>query len=60
MCDAFSVRTKNVFAGSSPNAFLAWWLPLARHTTRLTDLLTLIGFADGEGKREIAWWNGWD
>jgi len=34
--------------------------PSARRTTRLTDLLTLIGFADGEEKREIAWWNGWD
>ena len=33
--------------------------PSARRTTRLSDLLTLIGFADGEGKPEVAWWNGW-
>ena len=34
--------------------------PYARRTTRLTDLLTLIGFADGEEKQETAWRKGWD
>jgi hypothetical protein len=31
----------------------------ARRTARLADLLTLIGFADGEAKRDATWWNGW-
>ncbi len=47
MCDAFSVRTKPVSAGSSTFRLPGVVAPSARRTTRLTDLLTLIGFALG-------------
>ena len=33
--------------------------PYARRTTRLTDIFTLIGFADGEGKPGGGWWQAW-
>jgi len=33
--------------------------PYARRTARLSDLLTLIGFADGEAKRDAISWNEW-
>jgi hypothetical protein len=33
--------------------------PYARRTTRLTELFTLIGFADGEGKPASGWLMEW-
>jgi hypothetical protein len=33
--------------------------PYARRTTRLTDVFTLIGFADRVGKQESAWQQVW-
>ena len=33
--------------------------PYARRTGRLTDVFTLIGFADRAEKQENAWWQGW-
>lgn len=47
MSDAFSARTRNVSAGSSTPRLPGVVAPYARRTTRLTDLLTLIGFAMG-------------
>ncbi len=47
MSDAFSARTRNVSAGSSTPRLPGVVAPYARRTTRLTDLLMLIGFAMG-------------
>ena len=33
--------------------------PYARRTRRLSDVFTLIGFADRAQKQENAWWQGW-
>ena len=47
MRQVFTERLSNVVA------------PYARRTTRLMDLFTLIGFADGEGKPESGWLMEW-
>jgi transposase len=46
---------RQIFTERVPNVVA----PSARRTLRLTELFTLIGFADGEGKQGSAWSMGW-
>jgi hypothetical protein len=52
MSAAFSARIKTVLARSSTPRLPSVVAPYARRTTRLSDALTLIGFADSEERLE--------